>query len=59
MKKISRIEKAQEIIANLRQEMDRPRLTESVRRGLSEKTPPTLAPTARFKRLLAEQTSSS
>ena len=59
MKKNSRIEMAREIIANLRQEMDRPRLTESVRRGMSETAPPTPMPSARFKRSLAEQTSTT
>jgi hypothetical protein len=33
MKKNSRIEMAREIIANLKREMDKPRITESVREG--------------------------
>ena len=42
MKKKSRIEMAREIIANLKVEMQRPRLTESVRRGLSDQAEPPL-----------------
>ena len=46
MKKTSRVEMARDIVAYVRKEMDRPRLTESVRNSLSgldepaaEKTP--------------------
>jgi hypothetical protein len=39
--------------------MDRPRLTESVRNGLSGAAAPMLAPSARFKRLRAGQASNS
>jgi hypothetical protein len=35
MKKKSRIEMARDIVSYVRREMDRPRLTESVRNGLS------------------------
>jgi hypothetical protein len=35
MKKTSRIELARDIVAYVKKEMDRPRLTESVRNGLS------------------------
>jgi hypothetical protein len=35
MKKTSRIEMARDIVAYVRKEMDRPRLTESVRNSLS------------------------
>jgi hypothetical protein len=35
MKKKSRIEMARDIVAYVKREMDRPRLTESVRNGLS------------------------
>jgi hypothetical protein len=59
MKKKSRIEMAREIIANLRREMDRPRLTESVRNGLREAAPPEAVSSARFKKLSQGQTSSS
>ncbi len=59
MKKKSRIEMAREIIANLRREMDRPRLTESVRNGLSGATPLAAAPSTRFKRSRAGQSLSS
>jgi hypothetical protein len=40
MKKKSRIEIAREIISNLKREMDKPRLTESVRQGFSAKGAP-------------------
>jgi hypothetical protein len=39
MKKKSRIEMAREIISSLKREMDKPRLTESVRNGESSLTP--------------------
>jgi hypothetical protein len=58
MKKKSRIEMAREIIANLRREMDRPRLTESVRDGLREATPLGAAPSTRIKRTRGEKASS-
>lgn len=35
MKKTSRVEMARDIVAYVKKEMDRPRLTESVRNGLS------------------------
>ena len=41
MKKKSRIEIEQEIVSRVKREMDRPRLTESVRNGFSAKTAPT------------------
>jgi len=50
MKKKSRVEIAREIIANIRREMDRPRLTESVRNGLSAAAPLEPVHSARFKR---------
>ena len=59
MKRNHRIEMAREIIANLRREMDRPRLTESVRNGLSGATPLTAAPSVRIKRTLEGQASSA
>ncbi len=40
MKKISRIEIAREIISRVRREMDKPRLTESVRNGFSAQAAP-------------------
>jgi hypothetical protein len=42
MKKKSRIEIAREIISNVKREMDRPRLTESVRQGFSAKAAPSV-----------------
>jgi len=57
MKKKSRIEVAREIIANLRREMDRPRLTEPVRSGLSKQALHALVPSGGFKRLRAGQAS--
>jgi hypothetical protein len=59
MKKNSRIEMARDIIANLRREMDRPRLTESVRNGTRRAALPACAPSDRFERLREEQASSS
>lgn len=59
MKKKSRIEVAREIIANLRREMDRPRLTESVRQGLSGAAPLAAAPSTGFKRSSGGQSLSS
>jgi hypothetical protein len=59
MKKKSRIEMAREIIANLRREMDRPRMTESVRNGLSVAAPLAAVPSTRFKRSRAQQSSSA
>jgi hypothetical protein len=48
MKKKSRIEMAREIIASVKREMDRPRLTESVRNGESGlSTPAVKVPAAR------------
>jgi hypothetical protein len=35
MKKTSRVERPKDIVAFVKKEMDRPRLTESVRKGLS------------------------
>jgi hypothetical protein len=55
MKKKTRIEMAREIIANLRREMDRPRLTESVRQGLSGAAPLGVVASARFKNARAEK----
>jgi hypothetical protein len=40
MKKKSRIEMARDIVAYVKREMDRPRLTESVRNGLSSAAAP-------------------
>jgi hypothetical protein len=40
MKKKSRIEIAREIISRVKREMDKPRLTESVRRGFSAEAAP-------------------
>lgn len=59
MKKNSRIEMAREIIANVRREMDRPRLTESVRIGTNRAALAAAAPSALFKRLNEEQPSNS
>jgi hypothetical protein len=42
MKKKSRIEIEQEIVSRVKREMDRPRLTESVRNGFSAKAAPTM-----------------
>ena len=42
MKKTSRIEMAKDIVSYVRQEMDRPRLTESVRNGLSGPATPAI-----------------
>jgi hypothetical protein len=42
MKKKSRIEIAREIISNVKREMDKPRLTESVRQGFSAKASPSV-----------------
>jgi hypothetical protein len=42
MKKTSRIEIASDIVAYVRKEMDKPRLTESVRKLLSRKDAPAL-----------------
>jgi hypothetical protein len=58
MKKNRRIEKAREIIANLRREMDRPRLTESVRNGLSGASPLAVVQSARLKVARQGQTAS-
>lgn len=49
-KKKSSIEIAREIIANIRREMDRPRLTESVRNGITAAAPLEPESSARFKR---------
>jgi hypothetical protein len=46
MKKKNRIEMAKEIIASVRKEMDRPRLTESVRNGQSGLSTPAAKRTA-------------
>jgi len=42
MKKTNRIKLAQEIISSVKKEMQLPRLTESVRDGLSVQTTPTI-----------------
>jgi hypothetical protein len=42
MKKSSRIEMARDIVSYVRKEMDRPRLTESVRNSLSGPSGPTV-----------------
>jgi hypothetical protein len=48
MKKKSRIESESEIVSRVKKEMDRPRLTESVRNGFSVQAAPALEkPTAR------------
>jgi hypothetical protein len=46
MKKTSRIEVARDIVSYVRKEMDRPRLTESVRNSLSDldAPPPSASP---------------
>ena len=59
VKKKSRIQMAREIIANLRREMDRPRLTESVRNGVSGAAPLEAVPAGRFRRSRQQQTSIS
>lgn len=46
MKKTSRIEMARDIVAYVRKEMDRPRLTESVRNSLSGPGAPAAEKTA-------------
>jgi hypothetical protein len=46
MKKTSRIEMARDIITYVRKEMDRPRLTESVRNGISCQDAPPIEKTA-------------
>jgi hypothetical protein len=51
MKKKNRIEMAREIIASVKREMQRPRLTESVRNGFSGLgTPPVERPAAHSSR---------
>jgi len=40
MKKTSRLKKEKGIVASVRKEMDKPRLTESVRQALSDPAPP-------------------
>jgi len=51
MKKISRIDIAREIISRVRREMDKPRLTESVRNGFSAQAAPAVKkPAARSAR---------
>jgi hypothetical protein len=40
MKKKSRIEIAREIVSSVKREMDKPRLTESVRKGFSSQAAP-------------------
>jgi hypothetical protein len=51
MKKKSRIEIAREIVSSVRREMDKPRLTESVRNGFSARAAPTVEkPAARSAR---------
>jgi transcriptional regulator of NAD metabolism len=42
MKKTSRIENERRIVSRVKREMDRPRLTESVRNGFSVKAAPTV-----------------
>jgi hypothetical protein len=59
VKKKSRIQMAREIIANLRREMDRPRLTESVRNGISASVPLIPEPVTHFRPSRPVQASSS